>query len=63
MDNQWKCETCGTCDFVVNWSSYENCIFEGQCRKNPPCNYSYPVVRNDTPACSCWRNKGENNES
>ena len=43
MDNQWKTETCGNCDFVpdgFHWVGGEKstglagCI--GKCRKNPP---------------------------
>jgi len=48
MDNQWKCEKCETCNFVVEWAEdgreigllegeriTDNIPF-GQCRKNPP---------------------------
>ena len=66
MDNQWKEETCGTCDFRIN----------GECLKNPPtlqqtkqcivgeigvhvnkATYEYPDVNEDSKACSCWREK------
>jgi len=57
MDNQWKNETCGTCDFVVEWEEDT----EGQCRKNPPLQINanvanhYSYVHKTNPACSCWR--------
>ena len=61
MDNQWKTETCGTCNFVVEWRIGSS----GQCRKNPPTQPKpdaighYPLVYKSNKACSCWR---ENNE-
>jgi len=67
MDNEWKCQTCGTCDFRA-----EN----KECRKSPPhiqskrklvsaetgcyaveASYAYPMVKNGTPACSYWRER------
>jgi len=64
MDNQWKCEKCGTCNFVVEWMKD---IGFGNCKYNPPTipetknnsqsviSYSYPTVAMDNPACSKWR--------
>lgn len=60
MDNQWKEEICGTCDFAIG----------GVCRKHPPnnvkieseihCPYTeviHTLINYDTLACSCWREK------
>jgi hypothetical protein len=65
MDNEWKDETCGTCDFTANdWFIKTYCVGGGKrgkldmalCRKNPPSfEERYPIVYKDTLACSCWR--------
>ena len=60
MDNQWKDEECGTCEFNI----------DGLCRRSAPCrvtdvadllyssgHWSYPQVENDTLACYYWRKK------
>jgi len=66
MDNQWKDETCCSCDFRR----------DKKCRKFPPslvrprefvhgevgshvndAIYDYPEVGTLTEACSCWREK------
>ena len=60
MDNQWKRETCETCNFVVEW---EGCCASrqpyGLCRKNPLAGDDqiafYPIVYEVTNACSQWR--------
>ena len=59
MDNQWKAETCRTCNFVVEWWS-ESGFDNGICRKNPPSLKGvnidhYPSVTKTSLACSCWR--------
>lgn len=80
MDNQWKAEKCGTCDFTNNdWVVKTHCRREeckkteiARCRKNPPVISTgvagaggvierYPLVTKDTAACSCWRER-QNNE-
>jgi hypothetical protein len=69
MDNQWKCEVCGTCDFNVS----------GKCYKLPPtlkkpskisveelgfyeikATYGYPSVNSQNKACSYWRENNSN---
>jgi hypothetical protein len=57
MDNQWKNENCGNCEFNIM----------SQCRKNPPApilkwrhvypTAEYPDIHDNTPACSLWRQK------
>ena len=76
MDNQWKEEECGTCDFSF-WIERGEEVDEGdticeearkgECRKNPPSTQHmytyrdrYPRIHKDTSACSCWREKQEN---
>jgi len=64
MDNQWKNESCGTCDFAMEWKTGQS---TSDCQRNPPVQRSsifihflYPVVEKHTPACSCWREKNAN---
>lgn len=59
MDNQWKCETCGTCDFVTKWSKKS-----GRCRRLPPqvfalfsVDVNHPLVHRKNDACFLWRKK------
>jgi len=62
MDNQWKEETCKTCDFAMGWEEVEEFDEKylcGSCRKHPPSNSidNYPPILESTLACSCWREK------
>jgi len=65
MDNQWKEEICGTCNFPEWFNATlesEGCI-RGVCRKHPPSATdndlinNYPGIIKNNKACSCWRNK------
>ena len=66
MDNQWKEEYCGNCNFAVEWYSSVPLgeteeVRYGSCRKNPPsvADGQYPPVWVTHPACSQWREKGQ----
>jgi len=66
MANQWKDEKCGTCDFKVCVLCRKNpptleklrefIVGELGCRTIDAC-YQYPIVSENTDACSYWREK------
>ena len=67
MDNQWKEEICGTCDFPTWYEETKDSEgrVRGICRKHPPNSNdnayvnSYPTVLKSNPACSCWRERND----